>query len=144
MGNIAQNDWVWFVIGLGGTVIVSQSGLVFWLFVQRVRTKERESETLERRLSNGAETMQRMIVRLEHIEGKQALQEAKGISSEKFDNYCNLHNNEHKEINKIIVSTKESIIELKECINLIGQRVEDAVKSIPRTLGKIIEVKNFE
>jgi hypothetical protein len=144
MTQASTSDWVWFVMGIAGFLIISLGSMCVWFMVQRSKMRDRESETLERRLSNGAETMQRMVVRLEQVEGKQTLHGSVHLSTQDFDEFCKAHFVEHKEINSTVLSIRESVSELKTTINAIGNRVEDAVKSIPRMLGQIVELRNPE
>lgn len=130
-----------FSLAVAGALIALLLGLVAWFTKDRVNSRKRYEELLEKRLSAGADTMQNLKVAVEKIQTK--FVEAIGalLSEEKFDGYCKEHRAEHDRLEERIAILRESHAELKQDIRAVGTQVDASMKSVSGLLSKIVKVE---
>lgn len=135
------NELLVFALAVAGAILLLLLGLVGWFAKDRVNSRKRYEELLEKRLSAGADTMQNLKVAVEKIQTK--FVEAMGalLSEEKFDSYCREHRAEHDRLEERIAILRESHAELKQDIRAVGTQVDASMKSVSGLLSKIVKVE---
>lgn len=129
-----------FALAVAGAIVVLLLGIVGWFARDRVQSRKRYEELLEKRLSAGADTMQNLKIAVEQIQTKFVEAIGKLLSEEKFYAYTKEHRSDHERLDERISALRESHAELKQDIRAVGIQVDASMKTVSGLLSKIVRV----
>lgn len=130
-----------FSLAVAGAIVLLLLGLVAWFVKDRVQSRKRYEELLEKRLAAGADTMHNLKLAVEKMQTKFVESIGQLLSEEKFDSYCREHRSEHDRLEERIAILRESHAELKQDIRAVGTQVDASMKSVSGLLSKIVKVE---
>jgi len=131
-----------FSLIISGVIIFVLASLLWWFTKERIHARHRLDEARERRLANGAETMQRLKLEIEQLHKTFLDALAQFISVPQFSEYRRGHEAEHNDIKKQMELIRESQYEMVSEIRGVGARVEGSLKSVSGLLSQLVEIKH--
>jgi hypothetical protein len=123
-------------LSVAGVLIVLLLGLAGWLVRDRLKSRARYEELLEKRLSDGAQTMRALKDEIAQLSHNFLSQLGKAITEEKFDAYCHGHETEHTDLDRRVEGLKDLNHELRE--SMVGMRA--SLDAFNRILAQLVEV----
>lgn len=113
---------------LGQRVANVQTALDF-----TTKAQERFQDTLEKRLQAGAEKMSQHEHQMQEIA-------MTAMSTNRFESYCNKHEEEHQKISHTLDDLKRGQIQVVASVEALGSRIDDGMRSVSGMLAKLVEI----
>ena len=129
-----------FVLSIAGALIAALGTILWWFIRERMKAREQKEDTLERRLSSGSETMQRITTRIEALQNNQVEQFAKVVPQATFENYCATHKEDHKELDKRVHELRKGQDAVKDEVRGFGNKLDTGLGTITDLLAKVTTI----
>ena len=128
-----------FTLTVAGIIISVLLGVVIYFVRERVKSRQRYEEVLEKRLSSGSETMQQLKVDLEKLHSVFIEYFARVVSEIDFKEYKREHKEEHCKLEKEIDGVRTSFYELKEGLTSIDQKMDAKFESLNNIMKTLVD-----
>jgi len=122
-------------LAVAGVVISVLFVIVVWLVKDRLAATRRRDDTLEKRLSAGAQTMESLKISVEQLQTKFVELIGELMKRDDFESYRKEHTREHDRLDDKVSDVRERQVELT-------QRVETSLKSMTSMLSKLVSLNN--
>ncbi len=136
-----SNAVLYFVLGIAGVLITALFGLLWWFIRDRMRQKEKKENLLDKRLSSGSETMQRMTSRIEQMQNNQVEQLAKVVGRDTFDSYCDEHKEDHRALDETVGELRKGQEAVRDDVKAFGTKLTTGIETMTGLLGKVVTIQ---
>lgn len=128
-----DNSTLTFALSVAGALILLL-GSVIWFVVKRFIT------TLDKRLSSGSETMQRIQIAIERMQQSTLEQSTRLMSCTQFEQYVSAHGKAHQDLEKEVSGIKDIQRDIQDGMNILGSKVDLIPQTISRMLAGVVTI----
>ena len=133
-----------FVLSLAGALISALCFLLWYFIRERMKQRDKKEDLLDKRLSSGSETMQRMTARIEQMQNNQVEQFAKVVPQATFENYCNAHKEDHKQLDDRVEELRRGQEAVRDDVRGFGTKLDAGLGTMTTMLAKIVTIPKDE
>ena len=124
-----------FFLAVSGAVILALGSILWWYVRDRMRAREKSAELLEKRLSAGSETMQRIAAQLDAIQSRQVLAATEYVRADVFREYTDKQD-------KVISAIQSQMAEQREVLAGMAKRIDTGIETMTGLLARIVTIPN--
>ena len=128
------------IIGLVA-LVGSLLAIVFWMAKDRMKARKQYEATLEKRLSSGADTMNRIRLAVEQLQTKFVEHLGEMMKRTDFDAYRTEHNKEHDNLENKVSEVKDRLSEVRERAGGLGERLDGSIAAMSGMLATLLNRK---
>jgi Tfp pilus assembly protein PilN len=128
------------LFSVAGVLILGLCSILWWFIRDRMKTRERKEDLLERRLSSGAQTMQSIATEVKNIQTMQIKQAADYVLRQDFNGYRKEQEEKLEKLWRNLDEMKIGQGDLKTALAQMGTRLESGMKSMADMLAKVIKI----
>lgn len=122
-----------FILGIAGVVLLVLGSVLWWFIRDHMRAREKREDLLEKRLSSGSETMQRIAAQLDNIQTRQVAQAAEFVRVDTFEEYCTKQD-------KVIYTVQEQMREQGQILAGMARRIDTGIETMTNLLARIVTI----
>jgi uncharacterized protein HemX len=132
------------LFSVAGVLILGLCSVLWWFIRDRMKTRERKEDLLERRLSSGAQTMQSIATEVKNIQTMQIKQAADYVLRRDFNGYRKEQEEKLEKLWRNLDEMKTGQGDLKTALAQMGARLESGMKSMTDMLAKVVTIPTDE
>lgn len=122
-----------FVLGIAGVLVLVLGSVLWWFIRDHMRAREKREDLLEKRLSSGSETMQRITAQLDTIQTRQVQQAAEFLRVDTFKKYC-------EKQDKVIDEVQTQMQEQGQILAGMAKRIDTGIETMTNLLARVVTI----
>ena len=146
IAKIASDDMslLTFALSVASAIVLVLGGLAWWLVKERIRSNEREKETLHKRLGAGSEQMEKLRNTIQDVKDFMIKYETRFVTCDEFKAYQAMHSGDHVRLKDQLDEIRSEQGATRGAITAMGERIESSIKTMVGLLNKRVYIKNPE
>jgi len=130
-----------FALSVAGILIFILASLIWWFIKERIRLRERETDSFDKRFMAGREKFQEIDAQFDNLNARLITD---CIHKSQFEKYCMSHQEEHAKLDRRFEEMKRGQISIREDLVGINEKVDTGFDSVKDLLAKIVTIHPHE